>query len=185
MVGGARGEGLAGALPMSEFVTPREEEFTTPRDQAFHSARNEEAKEAYTTPRDEGDSYQTPRDEQYSEQKQADEAESKWAEYKDEEHTSLGYYPDGSYPETSQEESPSYEEADQIFSLARHNRLEEVEGLLDGGLPVDMLDPYGNTILHVACQNGLKKMAKVALRRGANINAQNVSKAVQIFLRLI
>ena len=89
MVVGASGEGLAGTLPMSEFVTPREEEFTTPRDQAFHSARNEEAKEAYTTPRDEGDSYQTPRDEHYSEQKQADEAESKWSEYKDEEHINI------------------------------------------------------------------------------------------------
>jgi hypothetical protein len=61
-----------------------------------------------------------------------------------------------------------------VFSLARHNRTSEVSALLDKGIPVDVKDKFGNTLLCVACQNGLKKMAKLALRRGADINAPNV-----------
>lgn len=60
-----------------------------------------------------------------------------------------------------------------IFSLTRHNRYEQVEQLLDTGIPVDAQDRYGNTILTIACQNGLKRIAKLLLRRGANINSQN------------
>jgi ankyrin repeat protein len=45
--------------------------------------------------------------------------------------------------------------------------------LLDAGVPVDVADRYGNTILQIAAQNGLKRIAKLALRRGANINTQN------------
>lgn len=51
--------------------------------------------------------------------------------------------------------------------------MEEVEVLLERGVPVDIQDQYGNTILAIACQNGLKKLAKVALRRGCDINLQN------------
>jgi hypothetical protein len=61
-----------------------------------------------------------------------------------------------------------------VFSLTRHNKLTEVEELLDRGVPVNVRDRYGNSILSIACQNGLKKMAKLALRRGADINARNV-----------
>jgi len=42
------------------------------------------------------------------------------------------------------------------------------------GAPVDGQDPYGNTVLHTACQNGNKRILKACLRRGANTNAQNV-----------
>ena len=44
---------------------------------------------------------------------------------------------------------------------------------LNLGLPVDVRDNYGNTILVIACQNGNKRVAKAVLRRGANINARN------------
>jgi hypothetical protein len=64
-------------------------------------------------------------------------------------------------------------DVEEIFSLARHNRGDQVEFLLDNGVPVDVRDRHGNTILSVACQNGLKRMAKIALRRGADINSQN------------
>jgi ankyrin repeat protein len=40
-------------------------------------------------------------------------------------------------------------------------------------LPVDSKDRFGNTALMVACQSGSKKMIKVSLRFGANLNAQN------------
>lgn len=64
-------------------------------------------------------------------------------------------------------------EVDDIFSYARHGRVEEIEKLLGKGLPVDVRDTYGNTLLIIACQNGNKRVAKAVLRRGANINARN------------
>lgn len=61
-----------------------------------------------------------------------------------------------------------------IFSATRHNRVDSVTYMLDQGISVNSKDEFGNTILSIACQNGLKRMAKLALRRGANINSQNV-----------
>ena len=60
-----------------------------------------------------------------------------------------------------------------IFSLTRHNHYEQVEHLLDIGYSPNLRDANGNSILHIACQNGLKRIAKLALRRGAEINLQN------------
>jgi hypothetical protein len=63
---------------------------------------------------------------------------------------------------------------DLLFSKVRNQRYEEVEDLLvSGKISPDVRDQYGNNILIVACQNGNKKMAKICLRFGANINAQN------------
>mmetsp|Transcript_24926 Transcript_24926/g.42385 ORF Transcript_24926/g.42385 Transcript_24926/m.42385 type:complete len:270 (-) Transcript_24926:205-1014(-) len=62
---------------------------------------------------------------------------------------------------------------DDIFSCARHNRLDEVERLLDKGVPVNVRDQFGNTILTISCQNGNKRVAKAALRQGADINSKN------------
>ncbi|RHY24049.1 hypothetical protein DYB32_008993, partial [Aphanomyces invadans] len=61
-----------------------------------------------------------------------------------------------------------------VFSLVRHNRVDDVKTVLDNGLPVDITDENGNTLLIIACQNGLKRLTKELLRRGANINACNV-----------
>lgn len=41
-------------------------------------------------------------------------------------------------------------------------------------LPIDAKDPMGNTLLSVACQNNNKRIAKLCMRRGADINTQNV-----------
>lgn len=43
------------------------------------------------------------------------------------------------------------------------------------GVPVDVRDKHGNTILIIACQNGNKRILKAALRRGADVNAANAS----------
>lgn len=67
-----------------------------------------------------------------------------------------------------------------IFSLARHGKYREVEELLnspDWTLGVDAKDAQGNTLLMVAAQNNNKRIAKLALRRGAQINEQNVRLA--------
>jgi ankyrin repeat protein len=48
-----------------------------------------------------------------------------------------------------------------------------VEELFASGISVHTTDKHGNTCLHIACQNGNKRMVKVCLRWGANINATN------------
>ena len=45
--------------------------------------------------------------------------------------------------------------------------------LRSGVVNVDSRDAHGNTMLMVACQNATKRMAKLALRFHADINAQN------------
>jgi ankyrin repeat protein len=63
-----------------------------------------------------------------------------------------------------------------IFSYARHNRIDQVKQLLDEeGVDPEVRDWAGNTILIIACQNGLKNMIKCVLRRGAHFDTQNVS----------
>ena len=65
------------------------------------------------------------------------------------------------------------QDVDDIFSYARHGRVDEIDKLLDKGIPVDVRDAYGNTLLTIACQNGNKRVAKCVLRRAANINSRN------------
>ena len=62
------------------------------------------------------------------------------------------------------------------FSLARHNRYADLKDVLECDSPAfhpDTSDSKGNSILLVACQNGLKRIAKLALKCGADINLQN------------
>lgn len=68
----------------------------------------------------------------------------------------------------------SVSDVEDIFSYARHGRSDDIERLLQCGVPVDVRDSIGNTILIIACQNGNKKVAKAVLRRGANINSRNL-----------
>ena len=82
---------------------------------------------------------------------------------------------DGGY-NSSHPQTNGFDDEDlaDVFSFARHNRTKDLERLLDeSGIPANVRDPHGNTILIVACQNGLKRIAKLALRRGADINARN------------
>ncbi|KAL7430911.1 hypothetical protein ACHAXM_002416 [Skeletonema potamos] len=69
----------------------------------------------------------------------------------------------------------SRESVQDIFSLARHARVSEVEALLIRGVPITSRDENGNGILSIGCQNGSKRIAKLALRFGADINEQNES----------
>lgn len=67
----------------------------------------------------------------------------------------------------------SENDVEELFSYARHGRIIEIERSLDKGIPIDVRDPHGNTLLIIACQNGNKRVAKLLLRRGANINGRN------------
>ncbi|KAL7514940.1 hypothetical protein ACHAXN_013074 [Cyclotella atomus] len=62
-----------------------------------------------------------------------------------------------------------------IFSLARHGRVGELEELLLQGVSIESTDENGNSILSVGCQNGSKRVVKLALRYGADIDASNSS----------
>ncbi|CAK4127611.1 unnamed protein product [Aphanomyces euteiches] len=69
-------------------------------------------------------------------------------------------------------------ELEHIFSLCRHGKYAEVENLLnqpDWLLPIDAKDNAGNTLLSVACQNNNKRIAKLCLRKGADVNTQNLN----------
>ena len=62
---------------------------------------------------------------------------------------------------------------EQVFSFCRHGRVKEVEAAVLQGFDPNTRDENGNTLLLLAAQNGLKKIAKKLLRMGAEINAQN------------
>lgn len=60
------------------------------------------------------------------------------------------------------------------FAACKNHQIEEVEEYLDYGvLPQDARDEHGNYLLHIAVQQGSKRIAKFLLRRGAAMNAQN------------
>ena len=60
-----------------------------------------------------------------------------------------------------------------LFTKAINNRLGGVEECFASGMSSDTQDEHGNTILHIAAQNGNKRIIKLALRWRANINLQN------------
>jgi hypothetical protein len=67
---------------------------------------------------------------------------------------------------------------DQIMSLTRHGRYEEIDNIIsapDFVHSIDSRDSKGNTLLIAAAQNGNKRIAKLALRKGADINLQNLA----------
>jgi len=61
-----------------------------------------------------------------------------------------------------------------MFSFVRHNRFEAVEQMLqqDAQL-VSAIDEHSNTLLHIACQNNHRRIAKLLVRAGARLDAQN------------
>ena len=75
-------------------------------------------------------------------------------------------------------ENAEGEQVTELFSLCRHGKYQEIEDLFDDPaflLAIDTKDELGNTLLMLAAQNGNKRITKLCLRRGANINSQNVS----------
>ncbi|CAM9903315.1 unnamed protein product, partial [Hapterophycus canaliculatus] len=65
---------------------------------------------------------------------------------------------------------------EQITSWARHARYADVETAMnqaDWTMPIDYQNDLGLTLLHVAAQNGNKRIAKLCLRKGADVNKRN------------
>lgn len=49
----------------------------------------------------------------------------------------------------------------------------DVEASLKAGFEPTYADSFGNTLFHVACQNGNKRIAKSAIKYGGDMDAQN------------
>ena len=82
--------------------------------------------------------------------------------------------------ETSTKTRPSLAEVKAVFSLARHGKYHQLAEALDAGrIAVSSKDRFGNTLLHIAAQNGFaqngKRVLKTILRRCTmlELNAQN------------
>lgn len=60
------------------------------------------------------------------------------------------------------------------FLAVKNNKYDNLEMLLDEGVPANAKDENGNTLLIVAAQNGLKRISKLLLRRGASMNETNL-----------
>ena len=61
-----------------------------------------------------------------------------------------------------------------IFSYARHGHYKELEKLFLEGINPDSKDKFGNTLLIISAQNNNKRILKICLRYGAQINMQNI-----------
>jgi ankyrin repeat protein len=45
----------------------------------------------------------------------------------------------------------------------------------DWNVPVDYQDDMGNSLLHIVCQNGNRRLVKLCMRRGADLNIRNLN----------
>jgi len=60
-----------------------------------------------------------------------------------------------------------------VFDLARAGEDERLAAYLDGGVPVNLTDPVGNTLVMLAAYNGQPSTVKLLADRGADVNAGN------------
>jgi len=66
------------------------------------------------------------------------------------------------------------EDSNMIFSFVRHNRYEPLESMLQQDSDsINSVDRNGNTMLHIACQNNHRRIAKLLIRSGIELDAQN------------
>lgn len=157
--------------------TPRSVGYGTPRDDRFYTPRGAHD---FKNSSSEGD-YGTPRD--YKEIRERRDSRDTYDHgYKvPNPHNYWNNLAHNNYQEDDFEDEDAFgvmagvseKDVEDIFSYARHGRVEAIEKLLDRGIPINVRDMYGNTLLVIACQNGNKRIAKSVLRRGADINARN------------
>jgi hypothetical protein len=80
--------------------------------------------------------------------------------------------------ENNEESNSMKSKFKQLCSCVRHGNYTEFEQMLDdcdGIVPIDYADDVGNTLLMVSCQNGNKRMVKLCLRKGSDMNKQNTN----------
>ena len=66
--------------------------------------------------------------------------------------------------------------AAKAIEASRTGNIQELEFILElNKIEIDSKDNFGNSLLHLACQQGNKRMVKFLLRRGADIKTQNAA----------
>lgn len=63
-----------------------------------------------------------------------------------------------------------------VFSYARHGHAKIAERCLENGFDPNKTDEYGNTLFHIAAQNGNKRIAKAAIKYGGDMDCQNMRR---------
>lgn len=73
------------------------------------------------------------------------------------------------------DEFADFEKHDNVaFSFVRHNRFEAIEALIQQENDIiQSKDEKGNNLLHIACQNDHRRIAKLLLKNGVEVNHQN------------
>lgn len=76
--------------------------------------------------------------------------------------------------ENAQDEDARYAELQQIaLDAARHGELATLGPMLEAGLPIELRDAAGNSLLMLACYHGHEETAAFLLERGATPDARN------------
>lgn len=79
-----------------------------------------------------------------------------------------------SKPSPTPEEEKRYAELQRMaLDFARAGDTESLEPMLEAGLPVNLADHKGNTLLMLAAYNGNPDTAAMLLRRGADVDRRN------------
>ncbi|MBL3699530.1 ankyrin repeat domain-containing protein [Leucobacter luti] len=60
-----------------------------------------------------------------------------------------------------------------LFDAARAGELEQLAGAIDQGVPVDLTDANGNTLLMLAAYHGHTALVSALAERGADVNRPN------------
>lgn len=60
-----------------------------------------------------------------------------------------------------------------VFDMARDGRTDEVTSIIDQGIPVDLTDHKGDTLLILATYNGHPDLVLELLKRGADVHRVN------------
>jgi uncharacterized protein len=63
--------------------------------------------------------------------------------------------------------------AHQMFDLARAGETDRLEAYVEAGVPVDLTDASGNTLLMLAAYHGHPGTVSMLARRGADVNGLN------------
>ena len=92
--------------------------------------------------------------------------------------TTLDDNQSGSHTKIVTKENKVYRDYLDMCRCVRHHKYAELENMMNSPdllVPIDYCDKDGNTLLMISCQNGNKRIAKLCLRRGSNINLQNTN----------
>jgi len=127
---------------------------------SFGSARSSGSRTAGESARSNPDSWITPPESSRS-------SRSTYSGTSPHHQSRLGSIPDG-------DTEKIFLDVKSVFSYARHGHAKVVERCLVNGFDPNGRDSYGNTLFHIAAQNGNKKIAKLAIKYGGDMDAQNM-----------